>query len=104
MNSKLTTSLLGLFLLLNAGPASAQLSAAKDGPVAYGHHHVNATSIAAHKKFFVDALGGVPVTIGGREIIKFPNVFVFLREQAPKGGSVGRWPIISAFRCLTSGR
>lgn len=76
-------------LLLHAGPASAQLMAAKDGPVVYGHHHVNATSVAAHKKFFVDALGGVPMTIAGREIVKFPNVFVFLREQAPTGGTIG---------------
>ena len=76
-------------LLLHAGPASAQLIAAKDGPVVYGHHHVNATSIAAHRKFFVDALGGVAMTIAGREIVKFPNVFVFLRQQAPTGGTIG---------------
>jgi len=76
-------------LLLRAAPASAQLVAAKDGPVVYGHHHVNATSVAAHRKFFADALGGVPVTIAGRELVKFPNVFIFLREQAPTGGSIG---------------
>ena len=76
-------------VLLRAGPASAQLIAAKSGPVVYGHHHVNATSIAAHRKFFVDALGGEPVTIAGREIVKFPNVLIFLREQAPTGGSIG---------------
>ena len=76
-------------LLLHAGPASAQLMTAKDGPVVYGHHHVNATSIAAHRKFFVEALGGVSMTIAGREIVNFPNVFVFLREQAPTGGTIG---------------
>ena len=76
-------------LLLHAGPSSAQLSAATDGPVVYGHHHVNATNIAAHSTFLVDTLGGVPVTIGGRLIVKFPNVLVFLREQAPTGGSIG---------------
>jgi catechol 2,3-dioxygenase-like lactoylglutathione lyase family enzyme len=76
-------------LLLQAGPASAQLIAAKDAPVVYGHHHVNATSVEAHRKFFVDALGGVPITIAGRGIVKFPNVFIFLREQAPTGGSIG---------------
>jgi hypothetical protein len=30
-------------LLPQADPSSAQLSAARDGPVVYGHHHVNAT-------------------------------------------------------------
>ena len=76
-------------LFLQAGPVSAQLIAARDGPVVYGHHHVNATSIAAHRKFFVGALGGVPMTIAGREIVTFPNVFVFLREQTPTGGTIG---------------
>ena len=76
-------------LLLQAVPSSAQLSAARDGSVVYGHHHVNATSIAAHSTFLVDTLGGVPITIGGRQIVKFPNVLVFLREQAPTGGSIG---------------
>jgi catechol 2,3-dioxygenase-like lactoylglutathione lyase family enzyme len=76
-------------LLMNAAPSSAQLSAAREGPVVYGHHHVNATRVAAHTTFFVDALGGVPLTIGGRQVVKFPNVLVFLREQAPTGGSVG---------------
>ena len=76
-------------ILAGAMPASAQLIAAKDGPVVYGHHHLNVTSVADHKKFFVDALGGIPVTIGNREIVKFPNVLIFLREQAPKGGSKG---------------
>jgi catechol 2,3-dioxygenase-like lactoylglutathione lyase family enzyme len=76
-------------LFLPVDPASAQLTAAKDGPVVYGHHHVNATSAAAHTRFFVDALGGVPVTIGGRQIVTFPNVLVFLREHTPTGGSIG---------------
>ena len=76
-------------LLLQAVPSSAQLSAARDRQVVYGHHHVNATSIAAHSTFLADTLGGVPITIGGRLIVKFPNVLVFLREQAPTGGSIG---------------
>jgi hypothetical protein len=44
--------------------ASAQLVAAKDGPVVYGHHHLNVTSIDAHKKFWVDTLGGKSVKVG----------------------------------------
>src|SRR5262245_13870174 len=81
MKLKLILIVLALFPTAGASTASAQLYAAKDAPIAYGHHHLNVTSIAAHKKFFVDTLGGVPITIAGREIVKFPNGLVFLREQ-----------------------
>ena len=77
--------------LLSAEPASAQLVAAKDGPVVYGHHHLNVTSIDEHKKFWVDTLGGKSVKVGTspNEIVMFPNVLVFLRQQAPTGGTKG---------------
>ena len=71
---------------------SAQLTAAKDGPVVYGHHHLNTTNIEAQKKFFVDTLGGVPIKIGTNnlEIVKFPNVLIFFRQvQAAPGGTRG---------------
>ena len=51
--------------LLHAAVSSAQLTSAKAGPVVYGHHHVNATRVAAHTAFFADGLGGVLVTVGG---------------------------------------
>ena len=71
--------------------ASAQLLAAKEGPIVYGHHHVNATDPAAHKKFWADALGGTVVKVGtdGREVIRIPNVWIFMRTQAAKGSSKG---------------
>src|SRR2546425_2077774 len=77
--------------LLSAAPASAQLLAAKDGPVVYGHHHLNVTNIEEQKKFFANALGGTAMKIGTNniEIVKFPNVLIFLRAQAPTGGSKG---------------
>jgi catechol 2,3-dioxygenase-like lactoylglutathione lyase family enzyme len=80
-----------LFLLLPASTATAQLTAAADGPIVYGHHHVNATSVDAHKKFWADTLGGTVITVGPekREIIRMPNVLIFMREQAAKGGSKG---------------
>jgi catechol 2,3-dioxygenase-like lactoylglutathione lyase family enzyme len=71
---------------------SAQLTAAKDGPVIYGHHHLNVTSIDAQKKFFVDTLGGVAIKVGTNnlEIVKFPNVLIFFRQvQAAPGGTRG---------------
>ncbi len=89
MNRTSMTIAVGLFLLVVTAPASAQLHAARDAPVAYGHHHLNVSSIGEHKKFFADTLGGVPITLAGREIVKFPNVLVFLRQQNPTGGSKG---------------
>src|SRR5262249_1329253 len=72
--------------------AHAQILVAGQGPVVYGHHHLNTTNMAAQKKFYVDTLGGTPVTVGqnNQEIIKFPNVVMFFRPmQAPTGGSIG---------------
>jgi catechol 2,3-dioxygenase-like lactoylglutathione lyase family enzyme len=72
-------------------PARAQLNRAKDGPIVYGHHHVNVTSVDAHKKFWVAGLGGTPVKIGTSpaEVVRFPNVLVFLTARAPSGGTKG---------------
>src|SRR2546421_585896 len=72
----------------------AQILVAGQGPVVYGHHHLNTTNMAAQKKFYVDTLGGTLVNFGSgdraQEIIKFPNVLIFFRPmQAPTGGSIG---------------
>ena len=77
-------------LLLYAQNASAQLTAAKDGPIVYGHHHLAVSDVGAAKKFWVDTLGGTAITLSsGTEAIRFPGVFILLRAQAPKGGSKG---------------
>src|SRR5688572_6673126 len=83
--------LLTIVALAPAAPASAQLVAAKEGPIVYGHHHVNATSVDEHKKFWVTALGGTLVRIGteNREIVKFHNALLFMRAQKPTGGTKG---------------
>jgi len=88
MNLKLTGSVLALCLFVAASSSQAQLLVAKDAPVAYGHHHLNVTSIPADVKFF-ETLGGTPITVAGRSIMKFPNVLVFLREQKPTAGTKG---------------
>ena len=74
--------------VLEAG-SPAQLTAAKDGPVVYGHHHFNVTSVDEHMKFWVDTLGGDTVPFGNGQLVKYPNVLVALREQAPTGGTKG---------------
>jgi catechol 2,3-dioxygenase-like lactoylglutathione lyase family enzyme len=85
-------TLLAIAFVLGGGTVAwGQLIAAKDGPIVYGHHHVNVTSVDAHKKFWADALGGVPIKVGTapNEIVKFPNVLVFLAARTPSGGTKG---------------
>jgi catechol 2,3-dioxygenase-like lactoylglutathione lyase family enzyme len=91
------TLVLALFVVTTLGPAasaSAQLVAAKDGPIVYGHHHLNTTNTETARKFWIDALGGVLVKFGtnNTEIIRYPNALLFMREAnkpAPSGGSKG---------------
>src|ERR1700726_1987749 len=86
---------IGLTILLFVpAVADAQILVAGEGPVVYGHHHLNTTNMDAQKKFYVDTLGGTLAKIGSgdrqQEIIKFPNVLIFFRQmQAPTGGSIG---------------
>src|SRR5262245_62455271 len=82
---------LALVIIASASPASAQLTLAKDNAIVYGHHHIATSDVAAHMKFFVEALGGTKTTFGPNklEIVKFPNVLIFFRTQKPTGGSKG---------------
>ena len=77
------------FVLVGADAASAQLTAASEGPVAYGHHHLNVTDRAAHERFWGDTLGGIPTPWREVQIFKFPNVLVFLTDREPTGGTIG---------------
>lgn len=86
---KLTLTGFVLALFAAVAPSYAQLIAAKDAPVAYGHHHLNVTDIPAAQKFLADTLGGAPITVAGRQIVKFPNVLVLLRQQKPTAGTKG---------------
>src|SRR4026207_2385803 len=79
-------------LLLVPAIAGAQILVGGEGPVVYGHHHLNTTNLDAQKKFFVDTLGGTLIKIGTNnlEVVTFPNVLIFFRAtQAPTGGTRG---------------
>jgi catechol 2,3-dioxygenase-like lactoylglutathione lyase family enzyme len=89
MNLKLTGTLLAICLFVASSSQAQLVGAVKDAPVAYGHHHLNVTSIPAAQKFFVDTLGGTVVKIGTREIVRFPNVLIFFNPTAPTGGTRG---------------
>jgi catechol 2,3-dioxygenase-like lactoylglutathione lyase family enzyme len=92
MRMGIAPSLVLCVLMVTVADVSAQLTAAKDGPIVYGHHHLNTTNLDAQKKFFVDTLGGVAIKVGTNnlEIVKFPNVLIFFRAvQAAPGGTRG---------------
>lgn len=78
-----------VMIAAGAPAALAQLTVAKDGPIVYGHHHLNVTSVDEHKRFWVDTLGGTPASAGPLALIKFPNVFIVTTAQAPTGGTKG---------------
>jgi catechol 2,3-dioxygenase-like lactoylglutathione lyase family enzyme len=85
-----TTNLAMMALLLCAAhPAFAQLVSHADAPVRIGHYHLNVTSIEAHKKFWVDTLGGRAMKFGGIDVVEFPDAFIFLRVQKPAGPTRG---------------
>jgi catechol 2,3-dioxygenase-like lactoylglutathione lyase family enzyme len=70
-------------------PAFAQLVSHPDAPVRIGHYHLNVTNVEAHKKFWVDTLGGRAMKFGDIDVIEFPDAFVFLRVQKPTGPTRG---------------
>jgi len=83
-----------IILLFLPAVGGAQILVAGEGPVVYGHHHLNTTNMAAQKRFYADTLGGAVTKFGSgdraQEIIKFPNVLIFFHPmQAPTGGSIG---------------
>jgi catechol 2,3-dioxygenase-like lactoylglutathione lyase family enzyme len=78
-----------VLILLCASPAFAQLVSHPDARVRVGHYHLNVTSLEAHKKFWVDTLGGTPMKFGNIDVVKFPDAFIFLRVQKPTGPTRG---------------
>ena len=92
MKRTLASLVSALLVLVSSSAASAQIVAAKDGPIVYGHHHLNTTNMEAEKKFFVETLGGRLIKIGtsNTEIVEFPGVLIFFRSTpAPTGGTRG---------------
>jgi catechol 2,3-dioxygenase-like lactoylglutathione lyase family enzyme len=76
-------------VLSSTGVAWGQLDLAAANPVVYGHHHLNVSDVAAQKRFWIDVFGGTPSTFGANEVVKLPNVLIFMRSQAPTGETKG---------------
>jgi len=62
-----------------------------EAPVVVGHYHLNVSDVDEHLRFWVDTLGGEAVKLGsdGLDGIRFPGVFIVLREQVPEGPTRG---------------
>src|SRR5262249_41755479 len=88
---QMRTAILALMMLLfcTASSAFAQLVSYADAAVRVGHYHLNVTSIEAHRKFWVDTLGGTAMRFGGIDVVKFPDAFIFLHVQKPAGPTRG---------------
>ncbi|HEV8396873.1 MAG TPA: VOC family protein [Vicinamibacterales bacterium] len=68
--------------------ASAQLLN-KDAPIVVGHFHMEATSVAEHRKFWVDTLGGTAEKIGNADVVRFPGILLFFEQKKPSGPNRG---------------
>lgn len=85
-------SVIGALCLIlgSSTTSSAQILVANEGPVVYGHHHLAVSNVDAHKKFWIDTLGGTLMRMSPTtEAIRFPNVYLLMRAQPPSGGSKG---------------
>jgi len=78
----------GAALAALSGTAAAELTN-RAAPVVVGHYHLNVTSVAEHRRFWVDTLGGKAVKVGSIDAIEFPDVYLFLHEAAPTGPTRG---------------
>ena len=76
-------------VLLCSTSTFAQLVSHPDAPIRVGHYHLNVTSLDAHKKFWVDTLGGTAMKFGAIDVVKFPDAFIFLHVQRPTGPTRG---------------
>jgi catechol 2,3-dioxygenase-like lactoylglutathione lyase family enzyme len=83
-------AVLAALVLAQASRASAQLTNT-NAPAIVAHFHLNVTSIDAHKKFWVDTLGGAAMKLGADniDVVKFPGILIFLRQQPPTGPTRG---------------
>ena len=81
--------MLALGVSLGAASSAPAQTGNTAAPVVVGHFHLNVTSVEAHKKFWADALGGSATRVQGIDVVRFPDIDVFLRQQKPTGPTRG---------------
>jgi catechol 2,3-dioxygenase-like lactoylglutathione lyase family enzyme len=78
----------GAALTALSSTAAAELTN-RAAPVILGHYHLNVTSVAEHRRFWVDTLGGKAVKIGSVDAIEFPDIYLILHVGKPTGPTRG---------------
>lgn len=78
-----------LLLCLALPPLTAQVAPFDEAGVSMGHLHIVTTNMDAHRKLWVDVLGGRHVKKGDVEFARFPGVLVGFRPGEPAGGTEG---------------
>src|SRR5215467_15356096 len=89
MLTKRLAMVIAVLTLATVSHTAAQLLSNPDAPVRIAHYHLNVTSLDAHKKFWVDTLGGTAMKFQGLDVVKFPDAFIFLKVQKPTGPTRG---------------
>jgi catechol 2,3-dioxygenase-like lactoylglutathione lyase family enzyme len=100
---RLALLLVGATLSASMAPTSQsrQLRSSKEGSagevrlsppnktgVAMGHLHYRVRDVESNKRFWI-TLGGTPARFGTTEVVKFPDVIVFLSQGDSSGGTEG---------------
>jgi catechol 2,3-dioxygenase-like lactoylglutathione lyase family enzyme len=79
---------LSLVALLPVASSWAQLSPPNKAGVTMGLLSYRVRDVAAHKKFWI-RLGATPIKVGQTDVMKFPDVLIFLTQGEPSGGNEG---------------
>ena len=74
--------MLNLAVFWPASSALAQLEPPNEMGVTMGEFGLNVKDVEANKKFFA-ILGGTPLKIDGIDVMKFPGIFIFLKQGNP---------------------
>jgi catechol 2,3-dioxygenase-like lactoylglutathione lyase family enzyme len=77
-----------LLLAVLTFPLLGQLKDPNKSGVSMGHLHLTSRDPSLHRAFWVDLLGGQPVS-GFGEAFKFPGVVVMIRKGEPSAGTEG---------------
>lgn len=76
-------------LVFSAIPLLSQIAAPSAAGVSMGHLHILTADPEAHRRLWIDVLGGKLVKKGPLELAGFPGVFVGFRKGEPNGGTDG---------------
>ena len=88
MKRVVSATAVSLMMWVTSSTSMAQLLN-KQAPVIVGHYHLNVSSVEAHKKFWVDTLGGTAMKIGSTQVVRFPDIYLFFDERTPTGPAHG---------------